>query len=52
MTNMIESPSWDDEIAIIARNERVSGGQDGVANRPLKTLANRTRYLKQASGLC
>ncbi len=49
MTNMIESPSWDDEIAIIARNERVSGGQDGVANRPLKTLANRTRYLKQAS---
>lgn len=46
---MIESPSWDDEIAIIARNERVSGGQDGIANRPLKTLANRTRYLKQAS---
>ncbi|EQB3641011.1 hypothetical protein ACYIVA_001311 [Raoultella ornithinolytica] len=47
MTKMNESPSWEDEIEIIARNERVSGGQDGVANRPLKKLANRTRFLKE-----
>ncbi|HHF8242801.1 TPA: hypothetical protein ACPT3I_003556, partial [Klebsiella pneumoniae] len=47
MTDMNETPSWDDKIQIIGRTERVSGGQDGVANRPLKQLANRTQYLKQ-----
>ncbi|MHC3013699.1 tail fiber/spike domain-containing protein, partial [Klebsiella oxytoca] len=47
MTNMTESPSWEDSIELIARSERVSGGQDGVANRPLKKLANRTLYLKE-----
>ena len=47
MTRMNESPSWEDEIEIIARSERVSGGMDGVANRPLKKLANRTRFLKE-----
>lgn len=47
MTNFIESPSWEDKIGIIERGERVSGGQDGVANRPLKALANRTQFLKE-----
>lgn len=47
MTRMTESPSWEDEIDIIGRTERVTGGQDGVANRPLKLLANRTRFLKE-----
>lgn len=47
MTNIFESPSWEDDIQLIGRTERVSGGQDGVANRPLKQLANRTRYLKE-----
>ncbi|MGQ5746344.1 tail fiber/spike domain-containing protein [Serratia marcescens] len=46
MTKIQESSNWEDEIDIIGRGERVSGGQDGVANRPLKSLANRTRYLK------
>lgn len=45
MTNIAESPSWEDNIEIIGRTEKVSGGQDGVANRPLRQLANRTRYL-------
>lgn len=49
MTNITESPSWEDEISLIARSERVSGGQDGAANRPLKSLANRTRFLKEAT---
>ncbi|HHF8241359.1 TPA: hypothetical protein ACPT3I_002065, partial [Klebsiella pneumoniae] len=49
MADMNETPSWDDKIQIIGRTERVSGGQDGVANRPLKQLANRTRYLKQGA---
>lgn len=47
MTRMPESSSWEEEIELISRRERVSGGLDGVANRPLKSLANRTRYLKE-----
>ena len=47
MTKFNESPSWEEEIELIARDERVSGGQDGVANRPLKALVNRTCYLKE-----
>ncbi|MFW7765846.1 hypothetical protein ACP6PD_07100 [Klebsiella pneumoniae] len=47
MTRLPESSSWEDEIELISRSERVSGGLDGVANRPLKSLANRTRYLKE-----
>lgn len=46
MTRLPESSLWEDEIELISRRERVSGGLDGVANRPLKKLANRTRYLK------
>ncbi|AYZ52332.1 tail fiber/spike domain-containing protein [Klebsiella oxytoca] len=46
MTNFYETPSWEEDIQIIGRSERVSGGQDGVANRPLKSLINRTRFLK------
>ncbi|HHL2018870.1 TPA: hypothetical protein ACQ29N_004011, partial [Klebsiella pneumoniae] len=47
MTNITESPSWEENISLIERRERVAGGQDGAANRPLKSLANRTRYLKE-----
>ncbi|MFY0201121.1 hypothetical protein J0867_29115, partial [Klebsiella variicola] len=49
MANIFESPSWEDDIRLIGRTERVSGGLDGVANRPIKQLANRTRYLKEKS---
>ncbi|HCB9020936.1 TPA: hypothetical protein M2O92_002061 [Klebsiella pneumoniae] len=47
MTNIPESSVWEDNILLIERGEPVSGGLDGVANRPLITLANRTRYLKE-----
>ncbi|WP_458327059.1 tail fiber/spike domain-containing protein, partial [Klebsiella michiganensis] len=47
MARIPESSSWEEEIELISRSERVSGGLDGVANRPLKSLANRTRYLKK-----
>ncbi|MDE9195198.1 hypothetical protein PZX73_13020 [Klebsiella pneumoniae] len=47
MTRLPESSLWEEEIELISRSERVSGGLDGVANRPLKSLANRTRYLKK-----
>lgn len=46
MTRLPESSQWEEEIELISRRERVSGGLDGVANRPLKALANRTRHLK------
>ena len=46
MTRLPESSSWEEEIELISRSERVAGGLDGPANRPLKSLANRTRYLK------
>ncbi|MCY1771347.1 hypothetical protein OXA54_24550, partial [Klebsiella pneumoniae] len=46
MTRIPEYPSWEEEIELISRSERVAGGLDGPANRPLKSLANRTRYLK------
>ncbi|HBS1964555.1 TPA: hypothetical protein MAC90_004007, partial [Klebsiella quasipneumoniae subsp. quasipneumoniae] len=46
MTRLPESSSWEEEIEMISRSERVAGGLDGPANRPLKSLANRTRYLK------
>ena len=46
MTRLPESSSWEEDIELISRNERVAGGLDGPANRPLKSLANRTRYLK------
>ncbi|WP_458368052.1 tail fiber/spike domain-containing protein, partial [Klebsiella variicola] len=47
MTRLPESSLWEEEIELISRRERVSGGLDGVANRPLKSLANRTRFLKE-----
>lgn len=47
MAKIPESSLWEEEIELISRSERVSGGLDGVANRPLKSLANRTRYLKE-----
>ena len=46
MTRLPESPLWEEDIELISRSERVAGGLDGPANRPLKSLANRTRYLK------
>ncbi|HFO0258242.1 TPA: hypothetical protein ACHIDA_004533 [Raoultella ornithinolytica] len=49
MTRLPESSQWEEEIELISRRERVSGGLDGVANRPLKSLANRTRFLKEAT---
>ncbi|HED4146115.1 TPA: hypothetical protein R4286_003302 [Raoultella ornithinolytica] len=46
MTRLPESPSWEEEIELISRGERVAGGMNGPANRPLRSLANRTRFLK------
>ncbi|MCH5051210.1 SGNH/GDSL hydrolase family protein [Pectobacterium aquaticum] len=47
MANLPESPQWTDGVYQIERNDPVGGGPDGAANKPLKDLANRTRWLYQ-----
>ncbi len=47
MANLIESNIWEDGIYQIETTDPVSGGDDGIDNKPHKSLANRTAYLKQ-----
>lgn len=47
MANINESSQWENNITLISRADRVEGGQDGAANKPLKQLANRTAFLKE-----
>ncbi|MFP9470334.1 hypothetical protein AB6D37_16555 [Pectobacterium brasiliense] len=47
MANLPESPNWTDGVYQIERNDPVGGGPDGAANKPLKDLTNRTRWLYQ-----
>ncbi|CAI2121063.1 Domain of uncharacterised function (DUF3448) [Serratia fonticola] len=41
-----ENPAWIDEINMISRGEKVSGGRDGAVNIQAKQLADRTALLK------
>jgi len=45
MGNIIEFATWEDNISLIEIGESPTGGTDGVANRAIKQLANRTKYL-------
>ncbi|WP_350316370.1 SGNH/GDSL hydrolase family protein [Pectobacterium aroidearum] len=47
MANLPEAPNWTDGVYQIERNDPVGGGPNGAANKPLKDLANRTRWLYQ-----
>ncbi|MBN3228989.1 SGNH/GDSL hydrolase family protein [Pectobacterium brasiliense] len=47
MANLPESPKWTAGVYQIERNDPVGGGPDGTANKPLRDLANRTRWLYQ-----
>ncbi len=47
MANLPESPEWTAGVYQIERNDLVGGGPDGTANKPLRDLANRTRWLYQ-----
>ncbi|MCC5911309.1 MAG: hypothetical protein JJT76_12810 [Clostridiaceae bacterium] len=44
-----ETPTWEEEIYLIKTDDRVLGGEEGIANRQAKELANRTNYLKKQS---
>jgi hypothetical protein len=46
MAELREEAKWEDAIYQIQRGDEVSGGRDGVANKPTRQLANRTRALK------
>jgi hypothetical protein len=47
MANINESAIWDEGVYQIEELDPVLGGPEGIDNKPLKNLANRTRYLKQ-----
>ena len=48
MIKLNESTSYDVDVNGYETGEIVQGGQNGVDNRPLKNLANRTNWLKAA----
>ena len=46
MANLPESSAFDAGVYQIETNDPVLGGVDGTTNKPLRNLANRTKYLK------
>lgn len=48
MANLKEQEKWEDGVYQIEENDPVLGGENGVTNRPIKQLANRTSWLKKA----
>ncbi|MHC6527649.1 hypothetical protein [Vibrio proteolyticus] len=47
MGNINETPEWEEQVYLIETTDAVMGGEEGIANRQSKQLANRTAYLKQ-----
>ncbi|EPL6865799.1 hypothetical protein R3A00_000308 [Klebsiella oxytoca] len=45
--NISEKPQWENNISMLARQQKVEGGRDGAANIQAQQLANRTQYLKE-----
>ncbi|KVP80390.1 hypothetical protein WJ92_18665 [Burkholderia ubonensis] len=48
MTDLVESSTWTPGIRQFETSDPVEGGPDGIDNVPLRQLANRTRFLKDA----
>lgn len=46
MAGLQEQARWENNIYRIEENDPVHGGENGITNKPLKQLANRTGYLK------
>jgi hypothetical protein len=42
--NISEKPQWENNISMLARQQKVEGGRDGAANIQAQQLANRTRF--------
>ena len=47
MANLQETGVWEEGIYQLETSDPVMGGADGVDNKPLRQLANRTGYLKK-----
>ncbi len=47
MANLPESSKWEEGIYQLEVTDPVMGGPEGVDNKPIKQLANRTKYLKE-----
>lgn len=47
MANLKEQEKWEDGVYQIEENDPVLGGENGITNRPIKQLANRTSWLKK-----
>ena len=47
MANLQETEVWEEGIYQLETSDPVMGGADGVDNKPLRQLANRTGYLKK-----
>ena len=48
MANLKEQEKWEDGVYQIEENDPVLGGDNGITNKPIKQLANRTLWLKKA----
>ena len=48
MANLKEQDKWEEGVYQIEENDPVLGGEDGITNKPIKQLANRTLWLKKA----
>lgn len=46
MAKLTETNKWEEEIYRIETTDPVQGGEDGIANKGIKQLANRTQFLK------
>lgn len=47
MANLKEQEKWEDGVYQIEENDPVLGGENGITNKPIKQLANRTLWLKK-----
>ncbi len=52
MSAINEQTKWEDEVYLLAREDRVEGGIYGPSNKQARQLANRTRYLKPPLSRC
>lgn len=47
MANLKEQEKWEDGVYQIEENDPVLGGENGITNKPIKQLSNRTLWLKK-----
>jgi len=47
MANLKEQEKWEEGVYQIEENDPVLGGENGITNRPIRQLANRTLWLKK-----